>query len=103
MLDHPHDGSPNTVDPGGLVRYDSQTGRFDEWDPGPLRQSGEPFFVPGANGEGEGWLVTYVYDFSEDATDLVILDATDVPAGPVAEVRMPRRVPHGFHGIWVPA
>jgi carotenoid cleavage dioxygenase len=95
--------NPDTVDPGGLVRYDSQTGAFDEWDPGPLRQSGEPFFVSGAGGEGEGWLVTYVYDFSEDASDLVILDATDVAAGPVAEVRMPRRVPHGFHGVWVPA
>ncbi len=94
---------PDTVDPGGLLRYDSQTGAFDEWDPGPLRQSGEPFFVPAAAGEGDGWLIAYVYDFGEDASDLVILNATQVGAGPVAEVRMPRRVPHGFHGVWVPA
>ncbi len=93
---------PETLDPAGVLRYDTQTGMTDEWDPGPFRQSGEPLFVPGGAGEGEGWLLTFVYDRSIDATDLVILDATAVGGGPVAEVRMPRRVPHGFHGTWVP-
>jgi carotenoid cleavage dioxygenase len=32
----------------------------------------------------------------------VILDALQVERGPVAEIRMPRRVPYGFHGVWVP-
>lgn len=94
---------PETLDPGGIVRYDSRTGVVDRWDPGPHRQSGEPLFVPTASGEGEGWLLTFVYDLREDASDLVILDATSVAAGPVAAVRMPRRVPHGFHAVWVPA
>lgn len=95
--------NPDTVDPGGILRYDGATGAVTEWDPGPARQSGEPLFVPGARGEGEGWLLTYVYDARTDSSDMVILDATDVAKGPVAEVRMPRRVPHGFHGTWVPA
>jgi carotenoid cleavage dioxygenase len=34
-------------------------------------------------------------------TDLVIVDARDVAADPVACVRMPRRVPLGFHGNWM--
>ncbi len=93
---------PETIDPAGVVRYDSQTGSTDEWDPGVSRQSGEAVFVPAGEGEGDGWLLTFVYDRGADATDLVILDATAVGAGPVAEVRMPRRVPHGFHGTWVP-
>ncbi len=93
---------PETLDPAGVVRYDSQTGMIDEWEPSPYRQSGEPLFVPAGDGEGDGWLLTFVYDRSADATDLVILDATVVGGGPVAEVRMPRRVPHGFHGTWVP-
>jgi carotenoid cleavage dioxygenase len=44
-----------------------------------------------------------VHDDADDATDLVVLDATEVDAGPVARVRMPERVPYGFHGTWVPA
>jgi carotenoid cleavage dioxygenase len=30
------------------------------------------------------------------------MDATDVSAGPVARVILPRRVPAGFHGSWIP-
>ena len=26
----------------------------------------------------------------------------DITAGPVARVKMPRRVPFGFHGNWMP-
>lgn len=94
---------PNILNPGGILRYDDATGAVDEWDPGPARQSGEPLFVASDPGEGEGWLMTYVYDARTDSSDLAIFDATHVKRGPVAEVRMPRRVPHGFHGVWVPA
>ena len=94
---------PDTVDPAGVLRLDFATGRVDEWDPGRNRHAGEPFFVPGGAAEGDGWLMTYVYDHAGDASRLVILDATRVGRGPVAEIEIPRRVPHGFHGVWVPA
>ena len=60
-------------------------------------------FVPGGAGEGEGWLLSYVYERSTRSSDLVILDAEHVEKGPVAEIHLPQRVPHGFHGVWVPA
>jgi len=47
--------------------------------------------------------MTYVYDHARDASRLVILDAMRVARGPIAEIEIPRRVPHGFHGVWVPA
>jgi hypothetical protein len=50
----------------------------------------------------EGWLLTFVYDHVTDTSDLVILDALNVVAAPVNEIRTPRRVPHGFHGVWIP-
>jgi carotenoid cleavage dioxygenase len=45
--------------------------------------------------------MVYVYDAREDESVLAILDATDVAAGPVAEVVLPQRVPYGFHATWV--
>jgi len=36
----------------------------------------------------------------EKRSDLLVLDATDVAAGPVAIARLPHRVPFGFHGNW---
>ncbi len=64
---------------------------------------GEPVFVPaeGATNEDDGYLMTYVHQADTDTSYLVVLDATDMPADPVAEVHLPTRVPAGFHGSWV--
>ena len=64
---------------------------------------GEAVFVPaGATlDERAGWYMSYVYDPARDGSDLVILDASDIAAEPVARVRLPQRVPHGFHGNWL--
>jgi len=48
-------------------------------------------------------LLSYVYHPDRKRSDLVVLDATDVSAGPVATVKLPTRVPYGFHATWVPA
>jgi carotenoid cleavage dioxygenase len=93
---------PQTADLAGTARIDYRTGDIRVWDPGPARHSNEAFFVPGGAGEGEGWLLTFVYDRAANASDLVILDAEHVERGPVAEIRIPTRVPHGFHGVWIP-
>jgi carotenoid cleavage dioxygenase len=73
---------------------------FPEW----LRPD-EAFFVPASSdaAEDEGYLLTYVFDRTTDRTSLFILDASNVSAPPLAEVRLPFRVPAGFHGLWVPA
>ena len=65
---------------------------------------GEAVFAPapGRPEELAGWYMTYVYDPATDSSDLVIIDASDFEGEPVARVRMPRRVPHGFHGNWIP-
>ena len=60
----------------------------------------EATFIPDGAGEDEGWLMSYVYDSSLDTSSLMILDASDIGAGPAASVKLPTRVPHGFHGTW---
>ncbi len=94
---------PLTLDFAGTARIDYSTGDIRVWNPGPTRHAGEAFFVPGGAAEGEGWLLTFVFDHATGTSDLVILDAQHVEDGPVAEIRLPRRVPHGFHAVWVPS
>ena len=64
---------------------------------------GEPVFVPaeGGTNEDDGYLMTYVYAGDTNTSYLVILDASDMSAEPLAEVHLPRRVPTGFHGSWI--
>ena len=76
---------------------------MNEWDPGPTRHAGEALFVAGDAGEGEGWLLAFVYDHATNESTLAILEALDVASGPIAEVRLPQRVPYGFHAVWIPA
>ena len=95
--------NPGTLNPAGLVHVDMERGIvLGEWDPGRNRHAGEGYFIPRGTSEGDGWLMTYVYDHQSDTSRLVVLDATNVNRGPVAEVLLPQRVPHGFHGTWVP-
>ncbi|WP_240772248.1 carotenoid oxygenase family protein [Nocardia sp. CS682] len=65
---------------------------------------GEVVFVPRTNsaGDDDGYLLTFVHDRTSDISSLIILDATDSSSGPLAEVRLPVRVPNGFHGTWLP-
>jgi carotenoid cleavage dioxygenase len=97
--------SADTVDLGGVIKRDHRTGEHEVWDPGPTRHGGEWLFVAddGATGDDEGWLLGYVHDEATGTTELTVLDATDVPSGPVASVALPQRVPYGFHAAWVPA
>ncbi|TXI79905.1 MAG: carotenoid oxygenase, partial [Cupriavidus sp.] len=51
--------------------------------------------------EGDGWLLATVYRGHEHRSDLVVFEAGDISAGPMATVQLSHRVPFGFHGNWV--
>lgn len=86
------------------LKHDLITGERTVFDHGPGRAAGEPVFVNKADGteEDAGWLMTYVYDENTNSSDFVIIDAQDFSRGYVAQVKLPRRIPFGFHGNWVP-
>lgn len=88
-----------------IGRIDHETGRLDIWSPGPGDSVQEPQFVPRTPdaAEGDGWLLVPVSRVSKMRSDLVVLDATDIAAGPVATLKLPIRVRSTFHGTWVPA
>ena len=70
---------------------------------GPGRLPGEAVFAPADDAPGgDGYPMAFVYDAAADRSDLVILDAGDLAAPPLASIHLPRRVPAGFHGNWLP-
>ena len=67
------------------------------------KQLGEFVFHPRSAdaAEDDGVLMGYVYDAATDRSELAIIDAQTLEE--VATVKLPHRVPAGFHGNWVPS
>jgi carotenoid cleavage dioxygenase-like enzyme len=88
----------------GIGHVDVNTGELDFWAPGPGDGVQEGQFVPREpdSPEGDGWLIVPVSRVSKMRSDLVILDARHLAAGPVATLKLPVRVRATFHGTWVP-
>ena len=87
----------------GIIKYDLNSGNSQTHEFGQGRYGGEAVFAPrpGAIAEDDGWLVTFVHDENSNTSELVVVNAQDVTAEPVARVIIPQRVPYGFHGAWV--
>ena len=86
----------------GIGRIDHRTGKVEVYDVGAGCATNEPIFVPRADdaAEGDGYLLANVYSDARKASHLVVLDAQNVAAGPLATAYLDHRVPFGFHGNW---
>lgn len=94
----------------GVVKLDLVEGcevGFRRYGPGCF--GGEPFFVPKSSSsrsgdmdvEDDGYVVSYVHDEGRDESRFVVMDAKSPTLDIVASVRLPQRVPYGFHGLFV--
>ena len=65
----------------------------------------EPYFVPrsqeGDVAEDDGYVVTHYHDENTGVSELLVMDARSPTLETVASIRMPGRVPYGFHGIFL--
>lgn len=88
----------------GVTKIDLTTGKTKRFDFGLQRYGGECIFAPktDAKDEDDGYLMTYVYDETTNSSEFIIIDAKKMDSIPVASVKLPRRVPYGFHGNWIP-
>ncbi|QKX54962.1 uncharacterized protein TRUGW13939_02052 [Talaromyces rugulosus] len=69
---------------------------------GPRATFQEPTFIPKeAGGEGEGWIIALLNHLDVLRNDIVIVDAHNVAAGPVATIRLPFKLRLGLHGNFV--
>lgn len=68
---------------------------------------GEPFFVARNDNndkegeEDDGYVVMFVHDEKKNESKFLVMDAKSPELEIVAAVRLPRRVPYGFHGLFV--
>ncbi|QRP48295.1 carotenoid oxygenase family protein [Amycolatopsis sp. FDAARGOS 1241] len=87
---------------GALHKHDLHKGSLERHTFGPGRVPGEFVFVPSGvdAAEDDGVLMGFVFDAATQRSDLTLLDAATLET--VAAVHLPGRVPHGFHGNWVP-
>ena len=89
----------------GEMKYDNETGNIEIHAFGPNQESGEAVFAPRVNAQSEddGYVICFVYDSETHSSECHIIDAQNFTAEPVAKIKLPQRVPHGFHAAWVPA
>lgn len=95
------EGSVNAF--GQIVKHDRETGNATSLTLPAGQEAGEALFVPdeAAGNEDDGWVLSYVFDHADNRSQLLVADATTMKE--VARVKLPKRVPHGFHGEFVPA
>jgi len=88
-----------------LVRYDLSDASHVRYDYGPgVFGSEAPFAArPGAAAEDDGYVLTFVTDTQDWSSRVLVFDAAHIAEGPIAQVKLPQRVPAGFHATWMPA
>jgi carotenoid cleavage dioxygenase len=96
-----HSTVPGQTDISKVHKFDLETQNETEYVYAEQYQTDEALFVPGGEGDDAGWLMSYVFDKSVGRSQLAILDASNIEAGPIARVMLPGRVPFGFHGKWI--
>ena len=86
-----------------ILRHDLVAGTTESHSLGEGAEVGELVFVGShpSSAEDDGVLMGFVHDRTTGADRLELLDAGTLES--VAQVHLPARVPHGFHGNWLPS
>jgi carotenoid cleavage dioxygenase-like enzyme len=90
------------IGPGSnhLVRVDTQTGGVTALFLSNTTTFQEPQLVPVPG--AEGLLLAVVDHHDTGLASVVVLNAADITAGPIAQIKLPIRLRDAFHGDWAP-
>eukprot|EP00439_Symbiodinium_sp_Y106_P008010 s5560_g1.t1 len=88
----------------GILKWDFEECKLD----GVIRYpegvvGGEPIFAPrnGTGEEDDGYMVALLFNEKTQESTFAVYDAKTFSSTPVVEYSVPRRVPLGFHAIWL--
>lgn len=92
-----------TVEFHGLVKYDHESGRRQRYDYGDANFASESPFARRVGGteEDDGYVTTIVTNANDHTSQCWVFRAQEIERGPMAKVKLPMRVPVGFHAKWV--
>jgi len=92
-----------TVRFDALVKYDHEDGSARRYDYEPGWVASESPFARRVGGreEDDGYVVTIATQEETYESQCWVFSAQDIEAGPVARVKLPSRVPTGFHAAWI--
>ncbi|MEN9773134.1 MAG: hypothetical protein RL322_204 [Pseudomonadota bacterium] len=87
----------------GIKRYDLTTGRTHRYEYGPGRYGSETQIALRHNpqSDDDGYVLTFVVDLNQNASECLILDARNIAEGPIATIQLPHRISVGTHACWV--
>jgi carotenoid cleavage dioxygenase-like enzyme len=86
-----------------LLMHNFETGETQKYFHGDDITFQEPIFVPrydGAPAE-DGYILVVADLFKENLTNLLVFEAREIKAGPIAVVKLPLKLLDGLHGSWV--
>ncbi|MBA0710234.1 hypothetical protein Golax_025221 [Gossypium laxum] len=85
----------------GFAKVDLSTGEVKKYMYGDHRYGGEPLFFPLnlSTNEDDGYILAFVHDEKTWKSELQIVNAMDLQLE--ATVKLPSRVPYGFHGTFI--
>ncbi|KFK44832.1 hypothetical protein AALP_AA1G308500 [Arabis alpina] len=86
----------------GFAKVDLLTGEVKNHFYGGKKYGGEPFFLPRgleSDGEDDGYIMSFVHDEESWESELQIVNAVTLEIEAI--VKLPSRVPYGFHGTFV--
>ena len=88
----------------GIVKYDTNNNSSQTYMYGDGNFGSESPFIPreGAIEEDDGYIITFITNEHTKKSEARILDAKDIASEPLATIKLPQRVPLGFHGCWMP-
>lgn len=90
----------------GFAKVNLHTGEVKKYFYGDRRYGGEPFFLPkdrndSETSEDDGYIMAFVHDERTGKSEMQIVNAVNLEME--AAVKLPSRVPYGFHGTFVDA